>query len=397
MGRIPAVVVSFFTQNIGLKLCSLVLALFLFLWVLLSGSKISQFPGSLPVEVRNVPAGLAAIYDPQKIKVKLRASPDILVRLGIDNFNVYADLAGLDEGTHEVDIKATANLSNVTVIEETPSTMLVRLEPIVTKDIPIKVVLKGQAKSGFAALPEVNPDKVEVKGAKSLIEDISQLEAPIELTGENRDFQKRVPLKKQTGIELTPKSVEVLVFLVPSSGTKTVGVKVRTKGQPKANYYVSKIECTPAVVEISSSMGSLQSVTYIETKEIDIEGLEENLEKEVELFVPAGIMVKGQKVRAKITLSLNTLLRPISASYKYKINPDFRVIRIDPVKVYVSGPANIINNLTPDKVVITFDLQTKRAGTHSGVEIEKSMISLPPECTAVSFLPSTVTIVLEEY
>jgi YbbR domain-containing protein len=383
-------------RDLALKFFSLILALILWLVVLMKEGKISQFPGSLPVQIRNTPAGFAAIYDPQKIKVKIHAPPDALVRLGMDNFNVYADLAGLDEGTHEVDIKATTNLSNVTVVEKTPSTMLVRLEPVVTKNIPIKVVLKGQVKSSFAALPKVNPDKVLVKGAKSLIDDISQLEVPIELTGENRDFSKRVPLKKQTGIEFTPQNVDILVSIVPSSGTKTVGVKVRTRGQPKANYYVSSIECLPAVVEIFSFTDSLQSVTYIETKEIDIEGLEENLEKEVALSAPAGISLKEKKVRVKITLASNTVERQITASYRYNLSPNFRVISTEPVRVVVSGPAKIINNLTSAKVVICFDLTKKEPGKYL-VNIERSMISVPKECTAVSFLPSTVTIVLEEY
>lgn len=402
MRKLLLVVKGFFTTNISLKLISILLACTLWVYITIMKTTISYFPGSLPVEVRNVPTGLAAIYDPQKIKVKMQASPDTLMKLGIDNFNVYADLGGLMEGTYVVNINAIVNLPNVIVVEKSPNTMLVRLEPVVRKLVPIRVRISGQAKSGFVpGDPIVSPSQVEIKGPISLIDEISELETTIKLDGEGRDFQKRTKLSLESGnqrsslIELSHKSVNVLMPIVPSSGTKTVGVRVKIKGEPATNYYVSRIDCRPAVVEISSSIGSLQSYQFLETQEIDITSLESNLEKEVEITVPADLKVKISRVWVKITLSLNTLSRPIWATFNFKMNPDLKVTSIDPVKVVVLGPADIIAKLTPDKVIITLDLQKRKAGTLAGFNIEGKMISLPQGCTAISWSPPAVNITIE--
>ena len=404
MGKILDLISIFFTKNVSFKLISLVFGCGLWLFVMVSKNTINDFPGNLPLEMRSVPKGLIAIYDPQKIKVKLNTTSDALIRLNADNFDVYADLANLNEGTHNVDIKARVNVDNVSIIEIVPNQVLVRLEPIEAKEIPLRVVFKGELKKGFApGKPIVDPNQVMVKGAKSIIADISQIDVPIELGGESQDFHKRTSLyipnefgQRDKAIELTPKSVNVFVPIVPSSGTKTIGIKVKIKGEPNSNYYISNIECIPAVVEISSSVGSLQSLMYIETIEIDISELKDDLEKVVELLVPVGITAKVTKVRVKITLSANTVSRSISAFFKYKTNPGLRVVAIDPVKVDVSGPAEFIPHLTPDKVVITLDLRHLDAGAHSGIKIDQSIITLPTGFTACSWLPSNLNITLEE-
>lgn len=395
---------KFLTKDAGAKIIALLCAIFLWVYVSASESKVAYFPGSLPIEAKNTPAGLAAIYDEQKVKVKLQAPYETWQKISVDNLSAFVDLAGLEEGTYELDVQVTTNLPNVVIVEKEPSKIIVRIEPIATKEVPVVVKFEGEAKSGFVpGEPVVTPAKAEAKGARSLVENLSEATALIKLSGEEDDFQKTVSLavynekgEKEKGIEFTPKSVEVKVPIVPASESKTVGVKVIIKGKPSSDYFVSKIESEPATVEISGSDSELKSILYIETKEVDIEGIKSNLEKYVELNPPSGISLEQKSVKVKITLSLNTTQREITATLSFNKGEGLTVTSVSPnvIKVVVAGPSNIINSLSPSNVVITFDLSGKNVGSYF-INITKSMISVPLDCSATSWLPSAVTIVLQ--
>lgn len=395
---------KFLTKNTGAKIIALLFAVFLWVYVAASESKVSYFPGSLPIEAKNTPTGLAAIYDEQKVRVKLQAPYETWQKISVDNLSAFVDLGGLQEGTYELDVQVLTNLPNVVIVEKEPSKIVVRIEPIATKEVLVVVKFEGEAKSGFVpGEPVVTPAKVEAQGAKSLIEYLSEATALIKLSKEEEDFQKTVSLavynekgEKQKGIEFTPKSVEVKVLIVPASESKTVGVKVITKGKPSSDYFVSKIESEPATVDISGESSKLKPILYIETKEVDIEGIKSNLEKYVELDPPSGISLEQKNVKVKITLSLNTIQREITASLTFNVGAGLSVTSVSPniIKVVVSGPSNVINALSSSNVAITFDLSGKAAGSHF-VNITKSMISVPSDCVASSWLPSAVTIVLQ--
>lgn len=391
-------------QNIRLKMFALLVGVSLWFYVSISESKIGYFPGDLPIQVKNVPEGLVAIYDEQNVRLKLQAPPNIWRQLEVDDFLVWIDLNHLEEGIHVVDINAIPRLPGVIVLKKEPSTLMVNLEAIIQKEVPVKVILEGKARKGFIpSEPIVKPDKVQIEGAKSLVEQVSHVEARIKLAGETGYFQKRVPVvvyddngREQIRVRAVPKNVEVWVTMIPLSGVKTVGIRVRIKGRPKPEYYISKIECSPATVDIFSTTGILPSILNLETEEIDIEGKEESFETEVALAVPDKISLREKKVRIKVILTPNIVERQLPATHYYKLSPGFRVVSIDPVQVIVSGPANTINQLNSNKVIVTFDLTGQKPNTHL-VNIAKDMISVPKDCFAISWLPSAAKVVLEKY
>uniref|UniRef100_A0A7V3JAI8 YbbR-like domain-containing protein n=1 Tax=candidate division CPR3 bacterium TaxID=2268181 RepID=A0A7V3JAI8_UNCC3 len=395
----------FFTTNAGVKLFALVCATLLWMYVSAGENKIDYFPGNLSIEVKNSPEGLAPIYDEQKIRVKLQAPYEVWSRLNVDNLHAFVDLAGLGEGTHDVEVKIESDLPNVSVIEKEPSRIIIRLEPVLTKKVPVKVRYEGEAQAGFVpGEAVVSPSEVEAKGAKSLIDSLSEATALVKLSGEDKDFKKVVFLavyndkgEQQKGIEFNPKSVTVDIPIETVSESKTVGVKPKIKGRPKEGYFISKIETEPATVEISGSETELKSILYVETKEIDVSGLATDLEKEVDLVIPQGIVSKTKYVNLKITLAPNMVEREVVAGFSYvNLGQNLVVSSVTPntVRVVLACPSAIAGGLSANNVVIAFDLQNKVAGSHL-VNITKTMLSVPDGCAVSSWLPSAVTVVLQ--
>jgi len=398
--------IKILTNNLGFKILALFCSLILWVYVASGESKTSQFPGSLSIKEKNTPEGLVAIYDQQKVKIKIRAPYEVWNKLGVDDFQAYVDLAGLSSGTYELEVNVLAKRSNVTIIEKNPDKIIVRLEPVLSKKVPVRVKIEGEAKAGFVAgEPNVIPSEVTARGARSIVENLSEAIAPVKLSGENKEFKKTVFLtiynekgEEQKGVSFEPESVEVEIPIGPATESKVVGVKPRIKGMPAANYFVSKIETDPATVEISGSDSDLSSISYLETKEIEITGLTNSTERMAELIIPQNITTKTTKVKVNIVLEQNLVEREVNASFSYNISSTSGLVvsSVEPniVKVIVSCPAATASKITSNDVVLTLNLKDKSAGRYL-INIEKGMLSVPSGCTVSSWLPSAVAVVLQ--
>ena len=387
------------THNLSIKILVFGIAVCLWAYATASEVKTAYFPGDLPVEVKNTPSGLAAIYDQQKVKVKLRASYHVWNQLSADNLHAFVDLQGLQEGTHELEVKVVSDLSGVVVIEKEPAKMIVRLEPVVSKRVPVVVQFQGEVKSGFAVgQVAVQPDSVIVKGARSVVEELSAATALVKLAGEESSVTKAVELavysekgEKIPGLVFEPSSVEVEIPIEVASEVKTVGVKAKLTGQPNTEYFVSQVEIDPATVEISGSNSSLTSINYLETKDLDISGLDHNLEQVVDLLLPVGVRSNPDKVKLKITLKENMLSRWVDVF----VIPPLSNSRVSPetIRVALSCPTKVINQVSSADLKVLLDSSEKNVGSYS-ISLTKEMISAPSSCIITSFLPQTITLTI---
>jgi len=396
---------KFITQNFGAKIIALLCAVFLWAYVSAGETKTGYFPGNLPLEAKNIPEGLAAVYDQPKLKIKIQAPYETWGRLGVGNFSAYIDLSEYTEGTYDVEVKVSASIPSVNIVEIEPSRIIVRLEPKIRKELPVKVRFEGEAKVGFVpGEVTIKPETADINGAKSLVSSLSEVTALVRLSGEDADFEKSVILavydennEKVPGLEFDPQSVDVMVPIVPASEGKSVGIKAKTRGKPKSDFYVSKIEVSPATIEVFGASSTLKSLLYIETKEVNIDGISKDFEKDTELSLPSGITVKENKIKVKIYLSQNSVAKEITASLNYQnLITGLSVSSVSPssIKVLTSCPVTIAGILNSDKVIINFNLEGRAAGSFTQ-NINKEMLSVPDGCAVASWLPSAVTITLQ--
>ena len=88
------------------------------------------------------------------------------------------DLTDLDEGDQTIQLtpeSVSVELPNgVTVVRLTPDKIAVRLESVTTKEVPVKVELKGEVEDGYEVYSKTaNPSKVQIRGPKSFVESLS--------------------------------------------------------------------------------------------------------------------------------------------------------------------------------------------------------------------------------
>jgi YbbR domain-containing protein len=186
---------AFVTDNLALKLVSLVLAALL--WFIIAGEKSSERALSVPLEFQNVPKDLELTSEPAStVDVRVRASPGVIERLTPGDVAVQVDLSGAREGERIVhltgqDIRLPFG---VRVVKITPATLSLTFDRTLQKVVPIRPRLVGRPAAGYEVTEVTSePREVQVLGPRGRLQWLeSAFTEPLPLEGERADVSEQV-------------------------------------------------------------------------------------------------------------------------------------------------------------------------------------------------------------
>jgi YbbR domain-containing protein len=395
-------------QNLPVKIVVLFIAIGLWAYVAYGQSKVGEFPGDLQLQVRNLNPDLVAIYDIKTVKIKVLAEPSIWKKLSAESFNAYLDLNSLSMGVYEKEVIVEPRIGSVQIVEKTPAQVRVRLETRLSKTVPVLPKVEGQAGEDLApGDPRVTPLQVDVTGAKSVIDAISEAIASVKISGETQEITRLVRLvaldaegKEIKDVRFEPEEVKVTIPIVAAAKTKSVGIKVKLDGRPKSGYWISGLNLTPLSVAIAGSRENLKSINFIETNTVSVDGLDQNKTITVTLNLPSGITLvsEANSVKVEIQISGTEMQKEVIAGINYDgLAANLVVGEINPkeIKVMISGRSDQLDQANSSNVVINLNISPYRSAGVYSVDLLKSWISLPSNLTVVSFIPSAVSIRLD--
>ncbi len=195
-------------ENWPIKLVSLLLAVALWFYVTSKGK--SELSLSVPLELRNVPQGMAVVGDvPAVIEVRLQGQERAL--RDISSFKKVTgalDLSRAREGENRLhlspdDIRRPAGVS-VTYLS--PVEIGVRLERLLQRTFRVNPVIQGRPAPGYRMTGvTVRPPKITLEGPAGVIQGFTRLQTmPIDIT----DLKEKTTLVPR--IDYQGKTVRVL-------------------------------------------------------------------------------------------------------------------------------------------------------------------------------------------
>ncbi|MBZ5537124.1 MAG: hypothetical protein LAO31_14310 [Acidobacteriia bacterium] len=213
-----------FTQNIGLKFFSLILA-FAF-WRIITSEDIAEVGFNVPLELRNMPEGVEVVGDViNSVNVRARASAKLIKRLTAADMYISIDLSRptLGEHTYLLNSASVQAPVGVEVIRVIPTQVKLHLERTIRKTLPVKVRWKG-ALPGFKGVPQLDADPAEVlvEGPESRVNDLTQVSTDvIDLTQVAPNLKLSVSLSvDDPTVRLSLEKVDVRV-VAPSKSVST--------------------------------------------------------------------------------------------------------------------------------------------------------------------------------
>ncbi len=254
-------------SNLPQKGIALICALGLF-FVVVGDRNMTMTFDEIPVEVK-IPDGYALTGNSvaKKVDVKVYGRASRLSQLSRDDLGTLSISPSAHNGNVQLTLKSEmlSMPDGVKVERFNPEFININLEPIARRTVPIKTdhAFTGELAPGFQ-LGEVrlNPAEIEILGAKSLVDETSQLAIePIDLTGKASTFSvQRWALLNNTGVQaVTSNRVEVTINIVSKATQHVVlGVPIVPLNLTKNH------ELVPATVDLTL-VGDEASLSKIDT------------------------------------------------------------------------------------------------------------------------------------
>ena len=99
-----------FISNYKIKILSLILASMLWLFVASNQSLLGKFPNQIKIKPANASDDYQPFFDQDTVQLSIMAEPGVWRSLTADSFAASVDLAGLHEGTYELDVRVVSNI-----------------------------------------------------------------------------------------------------------------------------------------------------------------------------------------------------------------------------------------------------------------------------------------------
>jgi len=367
-----------------------------------------EYSAPIPITVLGLDPDLVVTgqYD-DEVKVSIRAPRSVQERLAAnpDAIHAYINLSGLKAGEHTLEPQIAIDLSPTRVTLVSPSEITLKLENILSKEVPVEIRQNGALPIGYTAgTPVLSQDSALVIGPESQVLKVEQVVASVDLSNIITSISRQVELKALdargvivSGINLNPTQVNVEIPITQLGGYRNVFVKIVTTGQIAQGFYLTGIMADPPNITIYSTDPELAAnmPAFIETTPLNLNGAFESFEKDVSLNLPEGIVVVGdQQVTIKVNISaiqssilltgIQVEISNLGQGLKAALSPD----RVD---IYVSGPLYLLDKLNAADIIVTLDLANKTPGTYQlipTVTLADSAINLD------SILPASIEVVI---
>jgi YbbR domain-containing protein len=398
------------STNLRTFLLALVLAIAVWVTAVTAADpdETQTFPRAVPIEfIGQNPGMILTGTVPQQVNVSLRAPRSVWDQLlaGGNPIRAVADLTGLDAGEHMVNIQIQITARPVRIVSVTPASLDLTLEPLMTETLPVTLDISGEPAIGFqTGDASLDPDKAVISGPQSAVTQVTQVRATLDVTNLRQSLQASVKLEAVASddtivdeVSIHPDTIQVTLPLVPQNGYRDLAVKVVTGGRVASGYRPTSVAAFPAIVTVySENIQLIDSLPgYVETNVLDLSGAKADIEKQLGLNLPAGVIVIGQQ-----TVDVQVGVAPIEGTRPISYRPveitglsDGLNAQISPqtVDVILSGPSPVLDSLLASDVQVRIDLAGLVPGTYQLTPI----VTISQQNVIVqSILPGTVEVII---
>ena len=352
-----------FTENIGLKLGSVVIAIILWILVVYTYDPAATTNFNLGVDIINGDsiASSGKVYEViegDTITIRVKANASLIKSLKASDF------------------KATADVS---------------------KQFPVTIEKSGEPESGYYVGETIaSPNLISVSGGKKSVEKISVVKVKADVNGANSLFYADgIPKAYDAdGNEITTGSLKFsdnpVKVAVNVYKTKNVSIVVEAQGEPYKGYSVQDINYEPKTVTVAGPDQVLSKLSSIKLP-LNVEGEITDIEVSINLsdYIKEGVYLVDKDVLVNAKCNIVRLgtkefeLLPSDISLNNKSDKfNYELIDTEKIKVTISGLSEKLKNIEVSDLAPYVDLSNaKEVGDYSykvkfreidGVKIEST-------------------------
>lgn len=276
------------TNNLGLKLLAFFTAVMLWIIVVnIDDPYAKKTFTNIPVTVINTEVlaeeqqTFQIMDNTQTVSVIVNAKRSVLNKIKAEDIVAVADMKELTLKTQiPIDVTIEKYSGKYESAVATPRNLQVKLEEEEIKKFPIVPTTTGTVRDGYV-LGEIKavPEKVSIRGPKSVIEKISKVGTSVNISGLSKDtvLSSELVLYDEDG-EIIDQTL-----LTNNLGADGVGVKVSL-------LHTKEVPIEFDTSEISAASGYEFTEITFEPQKVSVAGKEEDLESVTSINIPASVL-----------------------------------------------------------------------------------------------------------
>lgn len=391
-------------NNLPLKLMSVVAAVFIWLIVVNVDNPTIKASFDVPVTVQNESyvekdGKMCLLEEGQETtRVTVTGRRKTVERLRASDIVATADLRqAVSLNTNPVMVPIAVSCRGITSenLVARPQNISIEMDDRLTQEFMVSVST-GDSTPGKGyeiGTKIVNPEKVRITGAASLIKKIDRVVAYVNVNGQTSDVSQQADLKiiDKNQDEVSESQMRYLKYdLTSPKVTATVKLwKVKTNvniqaeysGYPAEGYQVGGLTLTPSTVSVTGTEEALDALEeqnntiWIPASQVDVSGESQDCEREVnlsELLPQTGNLRLAADTNDKVIVKVS-ILPAGSKAYKIptteiqvkNVPADMEaVFETAEVELRVSKETEDLGDLEEKDIKVSIDVSGKKAGTY---------------------------------
>lgn len=295
-------------DNLLARIISLVVACFLWAYVMMEQNPVIERYYEVPLQQKNVTETMAIFNAPDVVTVQVRASRLLLDDSATTAISAYIDLKGVAEGQQKLPVNAF--FSRGEVVNVFPKEVNVLVDHITEKTVPVVTQVVDNSDEDLTVDNNgIDPAYVTLKGASSKLSKIREVVAPVNIKGQRENFQAECVLtaldendKPVTDVQILPDKAIVNAVIIRKMISEELPVRVAISGELQEGVSITQMQVLPEKVRITAPPSVLKKMEEISTKPIDITSLNGSVEVAAELDLPDKVIPDVRAVRVRFSV-----------------------------------------------------------------------------------------------
>lgn len=370
------------------RFAALILAVILYIAINADGTSNSILANSGGTQLEHIPVQVIAnseVYEIEGIPDTVTAAvigdmADIQLLKSQSSYKVTADLSGLTEGTHQVNLVPTDFSSRLTV-SVNPSTVVVTIKKKTTTKFKIthEYINTNQMDSIYALEenPTLDTTEVVVRASQDTIDNIAYVKALIDVKGVKQDFETTAQVVaydqsgKQLDVDIVPETVTASVKV--TTPMKEVPITINPVGEIPNGKAIDSISLDHSTVTVYAPNSVLAELDEI-VVDIDATKIDKNSSWSYAIQVPSGVnslSVTKINIDVKVADAVTKTLDNVKVYWTNNPN-GYRLDagkRIEFMSVVVTGTKSNVDKITAEDVGIYLDMAGLDVGDNQQVPI----------------------------
>ena len=279
------------SHNLMWKILSVVIAILMWSYIVSADSSITRTKvlssGDVSLSGQSVLQSrlLAVVMDEDEalasVRVKVKVPQANYARVTADSVSVELDLSRVRQtGRQEVELVGTTAYGEV--VQITPSTLEVDIEPMDTRVVPVNVELQNQDEDKYYyVVSQSNPSQLTISGASSVVQRIAQAQALVNVEGmtTGRNVSVKYALLDEEGNEVTQlvskptSSVMVGLSIDPIARLSVdASIETATTGTLPDGYRITRVEVQPETITVAGDPSLLGELDVLTFEQVNVTG-----------------------------------------------------------------------------------------------------------------------------